>query len=217
MCAVNLEDNIKIAQLLGNISALRDHETNEHNIRVAYLSSLLGKKFNLNQQVMQGLMKGAFLHDIGKIGIPDKILLKKGTLSPEEWTIMAQHPEIGVNLIREIKWFRDAQTVILHHHEKFDGSGYPHGHKGNEIALNARIFAVIDVFDALVSKRPYKQSYSLKKSLKIIKKGRGTHFDPQVVDTFLPCAKQFYSIITKTSKNKLKNKLIKRRGKVFGL
>ncbi len=214
---MDLEDNIKIAQLLGNISALRDHKTNEHNIRVAYLSSLLGKKFDLDKQAMQGLMKGAFLHDIGKIGIPDKVLLKDDSLNNQEWAIMKQHPVMGVELIKDIEWFHDAVPVILHHHEKFDGSGYPGGLKKDEIPFNARIFAIIDVFDALVAERPYKKSFSLKKTLTIIEQNSSNHFDPDIVKQFMLCADKFYKVISNYSKKDLKKKLIKRRGRVFGL
>ncbi len=213
---MNLKDNITIAQLLGNISALRDHKTNEHNIRVAYLSSLLGKKFDLNKEAMQGLMKGAFLHDIGKIGIPDKVLLKKGRLNKQEWQIMRRHPILGVELVKDIEWFQDAVPVILHHHEKYDGTGYPYGLKKNEIPFNARIFAIVDVFDALVAERPYKKPFSLKKTLNIIQKSSGKHFDPDIVDQFIRCSDTFYKIISNCSKKQLKKKLIKRRGYVFG-
>lgn len=214
---MNLEDNIKIAQLLGNISALRDHKTNEHNIRVAYLSSLLGKKLNLDKQALQGLMKGAFLHDIGKIGIPDKVLLKKGQLNKKEWAIMQQHPAMGVELVKGIEWFNDAVPVILHHHETYDGSGYPGGLKKDEIPLNARIFAVVDVFDALVAERPYKKAFSLKKTLTIIESDSGSHFDPDIVQQFIQYSDKFYKVISTCSKKELKQKLIKRRGQVFGL
>ncbi len=214
---MNLEDNIKIAQLLGNISALRDHKTNEHNIRVAYLSSLLGKKFDLKKSAMRGLMKGAFLHDIGKIGIPDNVLLKNGPLSKQQWQIMRQHPVLGVELVKDIQWFHDAVPVILHHHEKFDGSGYPGGLKDDEIPFNARIFAIVDVFDALVTARPYKKSFTLKKTLNIIQKSSGSHFDPAVVEQFMRCSEKFYNIISNCSKKDLKKKLIIRRGHVFGL
>ncbi len=214
---MNLEDNIKIAQLLGNVSALRDHKTNEHNIRVAYLSSLLGKKFDLNKAAMQGLMKGAFLHDIGKIGIPDEVLLKKDRLNKQEWRIMRQHPVLGGELVKDIEWFHDAIPVILHHHEKFDGSGYPGGLKKDRIPFNARIFAIIDVFDALIAERPYKKPFSLKKTLNIIHKSSGSHFDPAVVKQFMRCSDKFYSIISTCSKKDLKKKLIIRRGHVFGL
>ena len=213
---MNLEDNIKVAQLLGHVSSLRDHETSAHNLRVAWLSALLGEKMGLDNNTMQGLMKGAFLHDIGKIGIPDKVLLKAGKLDDAEWLIMRQHPVIGAQLVQPIQWFEDAIAVIRHHHERYDGSGYPDQLRADQIPLTARIFSIIDVFDALISARPYKTAFSLPDSLNIIEKGSGMHFDPQVVIYFLPLAREFYQQIKSQTEAQLKQNLVVRRNQVFG-
>ena len=212
-----LEYNIKIAQTLGKAAALRDHETEAHNLRVAYLSALFGQRLNFSKKQLRSLMKGAFLHDIGKIGIPDKILLKNGKLDEDEWKAMKQHPILGKELVSSMPWFEDAIDIILYHHEKFDGSGYPKGLKGNQIPLNARIFAVIDVFDALVSKRPYKKPLSKDEALNIIKQESSKHFDPKIVDLFDKNIHNIYKNIYDSSENELMNLLINKRKEIFGL
>ena len=212
-----LIDNIKISHLLGNITALRDHETSAHSIEVTYLSSILAQKLNLDNTVVQNLMKGAYVHDIGKVGIPDKILLKQASFDDEEWKIMKQHPTLGADLLRDINWYKEAIDVVLYHHEKYDGSGYPYGLKGNNIPYIARIFAIIDVFDALVRIRPYKKAFSLDKAIDIIQKDSETHFDPDIVKVFLPLAKKFYDIITNNTEDQLKQKLIEKRIEIFGI
>jgi putative nucleotidyltransferase with HDIG domain len=210
------QDNIKIALLLGHIAALKDHDTSEHNTRVAYLSCLFGEKLNLNRPTLQALMKGAFLHDIDKIGIPDAILLKNGKLNKSEWEIMKSHTTLGAELVQDIKWFDDARDVILHHHEKFDGTGYPDGLKGDEIPLHVRAFSVIDVFDALIAHRPYKKEFSLEKAKQIIQKDSNSHFDPNLIKEFLPLCNSFYNISKNYTHDELKEKLVKKREKIFG-
>jgi len=212
---MRLQDNIKIALLLGHISALRDSETSEHNTRVAYMSYLFGQKLKLDIATMQALMKGAFVHDIGKIGIPDSILLKNGKLDASEWEIMKTHTTLGIELIKDIKWFNDAQSLILHHHEKFDGSGYPEGLKADQIPLHVKVFSIIDVFDALVVERPYKKAFCLEKAKNIIKEGSSSHFEPTLVEEFLLIAKNIYDITTKSTHDELKEMLIGVREKVF--
>ena len=213
----NLIKNIKFSQTLGHVTALRDHGTGEHNLRVTYMASILGEDLGLNRKSLKGLMKGAFLHDIGKIGIPDSILLKNGKLDDKEWKIMKQHPQLGVDIVSHIKWFHDAHDVILYHHERFDGTGYPSGLSGENIPLNARIFALVDVFDALISKRPYKDSFHRDKAIEIIKDGSGTHFDPKLVPVFLKYAQSFADIIQNGKEQDIKEKLIKQRDKIFNL
>jgi HD-GYP domain-containing protein (c-di-GMP phosphodiesterase class II) len=134
---------------------------------------------------MQGLIKGAFLHDVGKIAITDAILLKAGKLTHEEFEIMKTHVGHGCDIIRSYEWLKDADEVVRCHHEKFNGSGYPAGLTGEGIPMNARIFAVADVFDALTSRRPYKEPFTLAASIGIIRDSRGSHFDPVVTDLFL--------------------------------
>ena len=212
---LKLEYNIKIARTIGRAASLRDSETESHNFRVAYLSALLGQKLKLPKKELQSIMKGAFLHDIGKIGISDNILLKNSKLNENEWKEMKLHPIIGVELIGDLPWFKDAIDIILHHHEKFDGSGYPDGLKGNNIPMHARLFAVIDVFDALVSKRPYKEGMPMNKALKIIESEKGTHFDPKMVDLFFENINDIYRKVYHSSEHELNQLLIAKRKEIF--
>ena len=214
---LELEYNIRIARTLGNAASLRDHETEAHNLRVAYMSALLGEKLGFSKKQLQSLMKGAFLHDIGKIGISDKVLLKNGKLDEEEWREMKLHPLLGRNLVIDMPWFDDAIDVILYHHEKFDGSGYPEGLKGENIPMNARIFAVIDVFDALVSKRPYKESMEIEEALEIIRLGKGKHFQPEIVDLFCKNIRDVYDEIYISPIDNVQQLLIEKRKNIFGV
>ncbi len=214
---MELSFHIKIAQSLGHAAAIRDHGTGAHNFRVTYMSSIIGETLNLKKKSLQALMKGAFLHDIGKIGIPDKILLKNGPLNDKEWETMKLHTILGKELIEDMPWFNDAMDVIIHHHERFDGTGYPYGLKGENIPLNARIFAIIDVFDALMSTRPYKKAFSYTDSLTIMKNHVNTHFDPKILGKFFIYAPDFSDTISNNSIEDLKLKLIERRKKIFGL
>jgi putative two-component system response regulator len=136
------------------------------------------------------------MHDIGKIGIPDRILLKPGKLTPDEWVVMKQHTTIGAKILENSAagFIRLGEIIAITHHEKWDGSGYPHGLQGKRIPLVGRIVAIADVFDALTSKRPYKEAFSLEKSYRIIREGRGNHFDPRVVDTFFALEKEILEI-----------------------
>jgi putative two-component system response regulator len=146
----------------------------------------------LNDQTVEYILYAAPMHDIGKIGIPDKILLKPGKLTEEEWVIMKEHTIIGGRILEGSKagYIHLGEIVALTHHEKWDGSGYPLGLKGNKIPLVGRIVAIADVFDALMSKRPYKEAFPLEKSHGIIREGRGNHFDPAVVDAFFASGKE---------------------------
>ena len=177
--------NIGMLKVLGSAIAKRDSDTNIHNFRVTLYSVRIGERLQLSATAMQGLIKGAFLHDVGKIAIPDAILLKAGKLTVEEFEIMKTHVSHGGDIIRSYDWLKDADEVVRCHHEKFDGNGYPAGIHGEDIPLNARIFAVADVFDALTSRRPYKEPFSVEASISIIREARGSHFDPVVADLFL--------------------------------
>ena len=136
------------------------------------------------------------MHDVGKIGIPDHILLKPGKLDQDEWEVMKQHTVIGAQILQgsDAEYIQVAEVIALAHHEKWDGTGYPKGLKGADIPLSGRIVAVADVFDALTSERPYKKALSLEESLGIIKGGRGSHFDPDVVDAFLAIKDEMIAI-----------------------
>lgn len=202
-----LESNIMTLNTLGNAIALRDSDTNEHNYRVTIYAILLARKLNLGNDDIKKLVKGAFLHDVGKIGIEDRILLKNGKLDEEEFGIMKQHVIKGVELVNGNSWLKDSIDVIIHHHEKFDGTGYPNKVKGDDIPLVARIFSIVDVFDALTSKRPYKEPFSYEKSIQILKESSGTHFDPEILRNFFEVSEDFYTNIRGQDQKELKELL----------
>lgn len=199
--------NIGMLKVLGSAIAKRDSDTNIHNFRVMLYSVRLGEKLKLSPVAIQGLIKGSFLHDVGKIAIPDAILLKPGKLTEQEFAIMQTHVSHGEDIIRSYDWLKDADEVVRCHHEKFDGSGYPKGLAGEDIPLSARIFAVADVFDALTSRRPYKEPFSMMVSLKIIREARGSHFDPVLADLFLAQAEALFTEICHEEEAVLHDKL----------
>jgi len=164
---------------------MRDMETEGHSERVVNLSLFIGEKLGLDKVELGRLVVGSYLHDVGKIGVPDSILLKPGKLDVEERKIIETHVIKGYEIISDVEFLKQAGDVVLYHHEKWDGSGYPEKLKGDDIPLNARIFALVDVFDALRSDRPYKKAFSVEKTMAIIEEGRGSHFDPQVADVLL--------------------------------
>ena len=186
-----LKSNIYTILALGNAIAERDNNTDEHNYRVTYFSLCLGEAMNLNRHSLRTLVKGAFLHDVGKIGVCDNILLKTSRLSNEEYEDMKTHVQKGVCIVNDIPWLQDSKDVIRFHHERYDGSGYPLGIKGNQIPIVARIFSIVDVFDALISKRPYKDAMSYDDAIKVIRK-QNQQFDPQVFASFLKISKYLY-------------------------
>jgi putative nucleotidyltransferase with HDIG domain len=164
----------------------RDSDTEGHSERVNELSDLLGSEMGLSEAEHKALLLGALLHDIGKIAVPDQILHKKGPLDPAEWEAMRKHPENGVDIIQEIHYLKDAIPVIYFHQERWDGSGYPQGRMGEQIPLLARIFAVVDVFDALTRDRPYrKANLTTAEAIEYLEKQAGAQFDPLVVERFV--------------------------------
>lgn len=173
---------------LGNAISKRDSDTHEHNYRVTYYSLKLAEAMDLEPEHFPALIKGAFLHDVGKIGIPDAILLKPGRLDDEEFAEMKKHVRLGLEIVKDVLWLEDATEVIGYHHEKFDGSGYPRGTRGEAIPLSARIFAVADVFDALSSRRPYKDPIAPDRCLEMLEEEAGRHFDPMAVHVFVEIA-----------------------------
>lgn len=187
-----LKGNLELMNVLGCAIAERDTDTNNHNYRVTYYALRLGETLGLSRGDIRNLITGAFLHDVGKIGIRDPILLKPGKLTPQEFEIMETHVSLGVDILSKSSWLSGARDVVEFHHEKFDGSGYPQGIKGKAIPLNARIFAIADVFDALTSKRPYKDSWALDDAISMLKQDSGSHFDPQLVNTFVSLAPALY-------------------------
>lgn len=164
---------------------LRDYETEGHTIRVVEMTERLAKRLGLQEPELTFLRYGSLLHDIGKIGIPDSILLKKGPLTDEEWEIMRQHPKHAHEILAPIPYLKNSIDIPLCHHEKWDGSGYPRGLKGNEIPFTARIFSVMDVWDGLISRRPYHDPWPDEKALDYIRSQAGKQFDPKIVTEFL--------------------------------
>ena len=187
-----LSANLETIQVLGNAIAKRDSDTDAHNYRVTLYSIYLAEAAGLDTQTMRGLIKGAFLHDVGKIGIRDHILHKPGKLDDAEFHTMKTHVDQGLEIINRSGWLGDAIDVVGSHHEKFDGSGYPQQLQGEKIPLGARIFAITDVFDALTSRRPYKEPFSFEETMQILETSRGTHFDPALLDLFASLADDLY-------------------------
>jgi putative nucleotidyltransferase with HDIG domain len=164
---------------------LRDKETEGHTLRVTELTLELALVFGFSVMEMVHIRRGALLHDIGKMGVPDRILLKEGKLTEEEWVVMRKHPVFAHEMLLPISYLRPALDIPYCHHEKWDGTGYPRGLKGEQIPLTARIFAVVDVWDALTSDRPYRAAWPPEKVLAYIREGAGKHFDPKVVEVFV--------------------------------
>ena len=164
---------------------VREHNTGVHSQRVADYMLRLAREVGVrDKDTLEVFWRGALLHDVGKIGIPDKVLLKPGPLSDEEWVVMRNHPDVGARMLRKIEFLRDPSEIVLSHHEWYDGSGYPRKLKGDQIPLGARLFAVIDVYDALTTDRAYHTSRSHTDSLVKLREGSDTHFDPAVVAAF---------------------------------
>ncbi len=164
---------------------LRDKETQGHTERVADLTLRLARYMGIPEAELVHIHRGALLHDIGKMAIPDAILLKPGDLTEEEWKVMKRHPVIAYELLYPISYLRSSLDIPYNHHERWDGGGYPRGLRGEEIPLAARIFSVIDVWDALTSERPYRADWSIREAYEYIRDQSGSYFDPKVVDAFL--------------------------------
>jgi putative nucleotidyltransferase with HDIG domain len=164
---------------------LRDHETEGHTQRVTDMTLKLARKIGLNEERLVSIKRGALLHDIGKMGIPDGILLKPEELTEEEQQIMRQHPQLAYDMLAPIAYLRDSLNIPYCHHEKWDGTGYPRGLSGTQIPLEARLFAIVDVWDAITTDRPYRKGRNRKKALEYIREESGKHFDPQLVEVLL--------------------------------
>jgi PAS domain S-box-containing protein/putative nucleotidyltransferase with HDIG domain len=164
---------------------LRDKETQGHSVRIAKMTLRLAKCLNIPEDQLEDVRRGALLHDIGKLGVPDTVLLKNGPLTPEEWVIMQKHPTYAYEMLSQIKFFANSIDIPYCHHEWWDGSGYPRGLEGKQIPLPARIFCIVDVWDALTSNRPYREAWKKEEALAHIINQAGTHFDPDVVNAFI--------------------------------
>lgn len=211
-----LEQNIQTAQVLGTAIAMRDHGTGEHNLRVTLYAGRFGEALSLDAATIRNLLAGALLHDIGKVAIPDRILLKPGKLSAEEMAIMRRHSDLGAMLLEELPAFHGAIPVVRHHHERYDGTGYPGGLAGEDIPLIARAFALVDVLDALVSERPYKQGLSLAEAVGYLQAGAGLHFDPQLGPRFCALLPTLIPQYGSLPEDKLKQHLAEMRLRHFG-
>ncbi|MGA3083404.1 MAG: HD domain-containing phosphohydrolase [Thermodesulfobacteriota bacterium] len=188
----SLDTTFRLAQAVES----KDEETGGHIKRIGYYSTAVARVMVLPPQDIEGILYAAPMHDIGKIGIPDRILLKSGSLNDEEWKIMKMHTVIGGRILSnsDSDVIQMAEQIALAHHEKWDGSGYPNGLKGSNIPLWGRISAIVDVFDALTTDRPYKKAFPIDQSMEILKKGKGTHFDPEVSDAFFSIHEEILSI-----------------------
>jgi putative two-component system response regulator len=163
---------------------LRDRETEGHSRRVTEVTVKLAQALNFSEEEILHMRRGALLHDIGKIGIPDSILHKPDSLTEEEWTNMRKHPQFAYDMLSPIEYLRPALVIPYSHHEKWDGTGYPRGLKGEEIPMSARLFAIADVWDAVTSDRPYRAAWTKEQAAAYIREQSGKHFDPQVVELF---------------------------------
>lgn len=199
-----LRSHIATMEALGRAIAKRDSDTGAHNYRVAWIATRIAETMHFNTEAMQALILGSFLHDIGKIGIPDAILLKPGKLTDDEFVTMRTHVLQGEDIVQNIAALQQANAVISGHHEKWNGSGYPRGLQGDNIPLAARIFAVADVFDALCSKRPYKQPMAYDEAMAILQRDTGSHFDPGVMQVFAPMSRQIYDHLSQCSEQDCK-------------
>lgn len=181
------ETQFELVQRLGVAGELRDNETGAHVKRMSHVCALLARKRGLGEQFSELLLHASTMHDVGKIGIPDHILLKPGKLNPQEWEIMRRHPHIGARIIgnHPAKLLSLARECALYHHEKWDGSGYPEGMSGDRIPIAARIVAISDVFDALTSERPYKTAWTVTDALAFLQEQSGQHFEPILVQLFV--------------------------------
>jgi HD-GYP domain-containing protein (c-di-GMP phosphodiesterase class II) len=167
---------------------LRDLNTGVHSTRLAEWGMRVGRDLGVEERRMPDIEMGALLHDIGKVGIPDQILNKPGRLSDEEFQLIKRHPEFGWSVIRKLPGLEIASLYVLHHHENFDGTGYPAGLSGADIPIGARIVSVIDAFDAMVSSRPYRQGLPVDEAIRRLHESSGTQFDPAVVQSFVQIA-----------------------------
>lgn len=180
------ETRYEVIRRLGRAAEFKDNETGMHVVRMSHFARLIAERLGAAPEWVELVFNAAPMHDIGKIGIPDRVLLKPGKLDAEEWAIMQQHPVIGADILGDhgSSLLQMARAIALHHHEKWDGTGYPAGLAGTAIPLEARIVAIADVFDAVTSERPYKRAWAIGDAVKLIQDGAGTHFDPDLVPIF---------------------------------
>lgn len=172
----------------------REHETSDHSIRVVRYSEMIARRMSLPEGELTVIRRGALLHDIGKIGVPDSILLKPGPLDGDEWIEMRRHPEIGFSILKNVDFLKAPSRIVMCHHERFDGSGYPNHLTGDQIPLGARIFAIADTLDAITSDRPYRKARTFEAARAEIERCRGCQFDPEVVKIFLSISSEEFEL-----------------------
>lgn len=196
----HLEDAYQfMLQTLVSLLEARDRSTGAHTKRVTDISECIARTMGLPDDEVKTIRQGAALHDIGKIAIPDRILLKPGSLNHEEWQIMRTHVNIGYDILKSNPYLQKEAEIVYSHHEHFDGNGYPRGLKGKDICLGARIFAVADAYDAIHSLRSYSASHSADQALNEIKRCSGTQFDPDVIEALVKCHQEVEAIWQKGS------------------
>ena len=197
------ESEKDIIAILSKTAEYRDNETSMHTVRVGEMAALMAEKLNCSPQDCELMRLAAPMHDIGKVGIEDAVLLKPGKLSDEEFSTMKLHAKIGYDILasKPTPLLQLAATIALTHHEKYDGSGYPQGLSKEEIPQSGAIVAIVDVFDALLSERPYKKAFSIEKTVAILQEGRATHFNPDLLDIFLDNLDAMLAIRKKFSDN----------------
>lgn len=212
-----LGSNLNLMRTLGSAIAKRDSDTDSHNYRVTLYAIALAEATGLPDAEIRALIAGSFLHDVGKIGIPDRILLKPAGHSDEERAIMRQHVVIGDDILSNSEWLTPARDIVRCHHEWYDGSGYPAGLRGDAIPVGARIFAIVDVFDALTSKRPYKEPFPYAQAMEILRGQRARQLDPHFLDLFATIAPTVYQHFGGADDRVLNESLAAKMRNYFGL
>ncbi len=212
-----LRGNLELLEVLGGAITYRDSDTNAHNLRVTWYSLALARAAGLAAVDIRPLIAGAFLHDIGKIGTPDSILRKPGLLTDKETLIMREHVAIGSAIISKADWLDDSREIVACHHERWDGSGYPLGLRELAIPLLARIFAIADVFDALTSRRSYKEATSPQAAMELLHRQSGHHFDPRLVELFVEIAEKVHAEVCQRPDDELEEMLFTTVAKLYGL
>lgn len=210
-------NSLQMLNALGCAVAARDTGNSDHNFRVTLYCVRFAEELKLTEKHTRALIKGSFLHDIGKISISDATLLKTGSLTEDEFKVIRNHVRLGLDIIKDVKWLEDAGEVVLYHHERWDGTGYLAGLKGDEIPLNARIFSIVDVFDALTSNRPYKKATTSKEAVKQLKGEKETHFDPGLIDVFAGIGEEIFHNVAGKDRETLEELLAGVMDKYFGV
>ncbi|VAX24143.1 hypothetical protein MNBD_NITROSPINAE01-1214 [hydrothermal vent metagenome] len=202
--------HLALTEALSAALDIRERNTGMHSKRVACHTLLMARHFSTDEEWLRQVYWGALLHDVGKIGIPDAILLKEGRLPTAEWALMRMHPEMGKKILANVPFMNDARQIVFSHHERYDGTGYPQKLAKDDIPLGARFFAIADTLDAITSDRPYRRAGSFKQAKSEIIAGTGTQFDPVAVDLFLSLEHE----LSETSRLKLTQPRFYKEGEI---